>query len=191
MCPRVARRPDQPVEIAEIGGEMSARRVLIIANEAVADRPAGVPEVVRRQVLEADEVRVVAPMLTGRLQSWVSDIDAAALKADERMQAIVGSIGAAGHAATRGRIGDEDPLQGGRRRPCCLPRGCADPRRARARRRELARTTLQREGPRPLRPARHRDAPRPRRPRSLGHRRVKRVDREYGCRATPTIDRRE
>lgn len=31
---------------------MSARRVLIIANEAVADRPAGVPEVVRKQVLE-------------------------------------------------------------------------------------------------------------------------------------------
>jgi hypothetical protein len=90
---------------------MAAKRVLIIANEAVADRPAGVPDVVRRQVLEADEVRVVAPMLTGRLQSWVSDIDAAALAADQRMQAIVGSIGAAGQAAARGQIGDEDPLQ--------------------------------------------------------------------------------
>jgi hypothetical protein len=90
---------------------MSAKRVLIIANEAVADRPAGVPEVVRRQVLEADEVRVIAPMLTRRLQSWVSDIDAAAVEADERMQAIVGSISAAGHPAARGQIGDEDPLQ--------------------------------------------------------------------------------
>jgi hypothetical protein len=90
---------------------MVAKRVLIIANEAVADRPAGVPEVVRRQVLEADEVRVVTPMLTGRLQSWVSDIDAAALEADERMQAIVGSIGEAGQQAARGQIGDEDPLQ--------------------------------------------------------------------------------
>jgi hypothetical protein len=90
---------------------MAAKRVLIIANEAVADRPAGVPDVVRRQVLEADEVRVVAPMLTGRLQSWVSDIDAAALAADQRMQAIVGSIGAAGQGAARGQIGDEDPLQ--------------------------------------------------------------------------------
>jgi hypothetical protein len=93
------------------GPGMAAKRVLIIANEAVADRPAGVPEVVQRQVLEADEVRVVAPMLTGRLQSWVSDIDASALEADERMQAIVGSIGASGQAATRGQIGDEDPLQ--------------------------------------------------------------------------------
>jgi hypothetical protein len=90
---------------------MSAKRVLIIANEAVADRPAGVPEVVRKQVLEADEVRVVAPMLTGRLQSWVSDIDAAAAEADQRMNAIVGSIGEAGQPATRGDVGDEDPLQ--------------------------------------------------------------------------------
>jgi hypothetical protein len=60
-----------------------AKRVLIIANEAVADRPAGVPEVVRRQVLEAEEVRVIAPTLTTRLQSWASD----------------------------GHVGDEDPVQ--------------------------------------------------------------------------------
>ncbi len=90
---------------------MAPKRVLIIANEAVADRPAGVPEVVRKQVLEAEEVRVVAPMLTSRLQSWVSDIDAAAGKADERMNAIVGSIGASGQPAARGQVGDEDPLQ--------------------------------------------------------------------------------
>jgi hypothetical protein len=90
---------------------MAPKRVLIIANEAVADRPAGVPEVVRKQVLEAEEVRVVAPMLSSRLQSWVSDIDAAAGKADERMNAIVGSIGASGQPAARGQVGDEDPLQ--------------------------------------------------------------------------------
>ena len=90
---------------------MAPKRVLIIANEAVADRPAGVPEVVRRQVLEAEEVRVVAPTLTGRLESWVSDIDRAASEADERMGAIVGSIGASGQSAARGQVGDEDPLQ--------------------------------------------------------------------------------
>ena len=89
---------------------MAARRVLIIANEAVADRPAGVPEIVRRQVLEADEVRVVAPMLTSRLQSWVSDIDGAASKADERMNAIVGSIAASGQPEAHGQVGDQDPL---------------------------------------------------------------------------------
>lgn len=90
---------------------MSPKRVLIIANEAVADRPAGVPEVVRRQVLEAEEVRVIAPMLTSRLQSWVSDIDAAASAADARMHAIVGSIGESGQPATVGGVGDEDPIQ--------------------------------------------------------------------------------
>ena len=90
---------------------MSPKRVLIIANEAVADRPAGVPEVVRNQVLEAEEVRVIAPMLTTRLQSWTSDIDGAALRADERIRAIVGSIDASGQPATRGEVGDEDPLQ--------------------------------------------------------------------------------
>jgi hypothetical protein len=89
---------------------MAAKRVLIIANEAVADRPAGVPEVVRRQVDEADEVRVVAPALTGRLQSWVSDIDGAALEADERMRAILGDIPSSGKDV-RGQVGDEDPLQ--------------------------------------------------------------------------------
>jgi hypothetical protein len=81
-----------------------------VANEAVADRPAGVPEVVRRQLDEADEVRVVAPALTGRLQSWVSDIDGAALEADERMRTIVGDIPSSGKDV-RGQVGDEDPLQ--------------------------------------------------------------------------------
>ncbi len=90
---------------------MPAKRVLIIANEAVADRPAGVPEVVRRQVLEAEEVRVIAPTLTTRLQSWASDIDAAASAADKRMHAIVGSIDASGQPATRGLVGDDDPVQ--------------------------------------------------------------------------------
>jgi hypothetical protein len=90
---------------------MSAKRVLIIANEAVADRPAGVPDVVRRTVLEADEVRLVAPTLTTRLQSWTSDIDGAACEADQRASAIVGSIHGTGQTAAQGTVGDEDPLQ--------------------------------------------------------------------------------
>jgi hypothetical protein len=90
---------------------MTARRILIVANQAVADRPAGVPEIVRRQVLAAEQVRVVAPTLTTRLQSWTSDIDAAASSADERMGAIVESIQTAGQHFSRGNVGDEDPLQ--------------------------------------------------------------------------------
>jgi hypothetical protein len=89
---------------------MAARRVLIIANEAPAD-PAELPEGLRKEILEADEVRVVAPILTTRLQSWASDIDAAAVEADVRMNAIVGSISEGGQAGARGDIGDEDPRQ--------------------------------------------------------------------------------
>ena len=90
---------------------MRPKRVLIIANEAVADRPAGVPEVVRKQVREADEVRLIAPTLTTRLQSWTSDIDGARSAADERMHAIVASIVQSGQEAASGAVGDEQPLQ--------------------------------------------------------------------------------
>ena len=61
---------------------MAAKRVLIITNERVAN-PAGVPDVVANQVREADAVCVVAPVLTSRLHSWVSDIDAKFHEADE------------------------------------------------------------------------------------------------------------
>ena len=88
---------------------MAAKRVLIITNEVVAN-PAGVPEVIQRQVREADAVCVVAPALTSRLHTWVSDIDAEYREADERMRMLVGGIDSAGPAVS-GRVGDEDPLQ--------------------------------------------------------------------------------
>jgi hypothetical protein len=89
---------------------MAAKRLLIIANDLICERPAEVPEDVKRQIREADEVRVVAPMLTSTLQSWVSDIDGAALEADKRMQTLVDGIRASGQEATRGEIGDENEL---------------------------------------------------------------------------------
>ena len=88
---------------------MAARRVLIITNEVVAD-PAGVPEVLAEQVSQADAVCVIAPALTSRLHSWVSDIDAEYREADERMKMLVTGIDSAGPAVS-GRVGDEDPLQ--------------------------------------------------------------------------------
>jgi hypothetical protein len=84
---------------------MAAARVLIVATQPVADRPAAVPEVVRRQVLGAGEVRVVAPTLTTRLKSWTSDIDAALRSANARMRAIVERIEASGQPVTRGTVG--------------------------------------------------------------------------------------
>ncbi len=53
---------------------------------------------------------VVAPALTGRLHSWVSDIDAEYREADERMRMLVGGIESSGPAVS-GQVGDEDPLQ--------------------------------------------------------------------------------
>jgi hypothetical protein len=88
---------------------MAAKRVLVITNEVVAD-PAGVPEVIQKQVGEADEVLVVAPALTSRLHSWVSDIDAEFQEADERQMKLVSGIGSSGPAIS-GQVGDEDPLQ--------------------------------------------------------------------------------
>jgi hypothetical protein len=90
---------------------MAAKRLLIISNELIADRPGGVPEVVSKQVRDADEVRVVVPALTGRLQSWLSDIDGAVVEADTRMQDLVGDIRSTGHPGIHGQVGDEDPLQ--------------------------------------------------------------------------------
>jgi hypothetical protein len=90
---------------------MAAKKLLIISNELIADRPDSVPEAVWTQVRDADEVRVVVPALTSRLQSWLSDVDGAVVEADSRMQALVGDIGSSGHPGIHGQVGDEDPLQ--------------------------------------------------------------------------------
>ena len=87
----------------------SPRRVLIITNEVVAN-PTGVPDVVSEQVRRADAVRVVAPALTSRLHSWLSDVDAEYREADERMRMLVGGIDAPGGPAISGEVGDEDPF---------------------------------------------------------------------------------
>lgn len=99
-----------PLESPLEGGGMAGKRLLIIANDLICERRTELPDDVRQQVREADEVDVVAPMLTSTLQSWVSDIDGASLKADERLQTIVGEIRASGQGATRGKIGDENEL---------------------------------------------------------------------------------
>lgn len=69
------------------------------------------PEAVWTQVRDADEVRVVVPALTSRLQSWLSDVDGAVVEADSRMQELVGDISSSGHPGIHGKVGDEDPLQ--------------------------------------------------------------------------------
>jgi hypothetical protein len=88
---------------------MAAKNILIITNEVVAN-PSGVPDEIANQVRDAEAVRVIAPALTSRLHSWVSDIDADYRQANERMRMLVSGIEPASPAVS-GRVGDEDPLQ--------------------------------------------------------------------------------
>ena len=66
---------------------------------------------IQKQVREADEVLVVAPALTSRLHSWVSDIDAEFQEADERQMKARQRHRLIRARAISGQVGDEDPLQ--------------------------------------------------------------------------------
>jgi len=57
----------------------------------------------------ASEILVITPVRPGRLQWWVSDTDRARHRADERLDIVLGQLGAMGLAA-EGRVGDETPL---------------------------------------------------------------------------------
>jgi hypothetical protein len=92
---------------------VSPKRVLIIANEAIADPEADVPEFVRTQVREAEEVRVVVPRMTSAIHKWVSDLDAETAAADERLRELVGEIRdrvSRQPPSIEGQVGDEDAL---------------------------------------------------------------------------------
>jgi len=85
-------------------------RLLILANEFVPDARESMSSEHRRAFDEADEILVIAPTLTTRLQSWVSDIDGARALADERMRRIVADMGDAGQERAGGAVGDEDQV---------------------------------------------------------------------------------
>ncbi len=85
------------------------RHILVIANETL-----GGPELLdllRRKAEGVDEeVFVVAPALNSPVRHWSSDEDGARAAAQERLDASLARLGAAGIAA-RGEVGDSDPLQ--------------------------------------------------------------------------------
>jgi hypothetical protein len=83
------------------------RRILVIANETL------VGEVLHRVIQEraaGGEVLVVTPALNSRLRHWISDVDAARRRAEERLQECLDRLAAYGVDA-RGLVGDADPLQ--------------------------------------------------------------------------------
>jgi hypothetical protein len=100
------QRPPQAHVVRDDG---PSRRILVIANETV-----GGDEL--RTLLErkaqgvAEEMLLVCPALNSRVRTWTSDEDPARAEAQERLDASLSRLAAAG-VSVRGEIGDGDPLQ--------------------------------------------------------------------------------
>lgn len=84
-------------------------RVLCVANGFVENAPDSLPPEARALLEEADELYVVTPVLTSRLQWLVSDSDRATVEADARLERILEDMASLGFAA-RGSAGEEDQL---------------------------------------------------------------------------------
>jgi hypothetical protein len=85
-----------------------SKRLLVLVGAAVAD-VGELPRSVRALLDAADEVLVVTPTLTSKLEWIVSDTDKARHDADERLAMVLGQLRSADVAA-RGAVGDDSPL---------------------------------------------------------------------------------
>ena len=99
----------RPPQAHVVRDEGRARRILVIANETV-----GGDELLAMLGLKAEsvdeEMLLVCPALNSRVRTWTSDEDPARAEAQERLDASLARLAAAGVSA-RGEIGDGDPLQ--------------------------------------------------------------------------------
>ena len=104
-----ARREERPPQTAPRPHAEGERRILVVANETVGGRT------LRSMILEKsldvrEKVLVVTPALNSPLKHWASDEDDARAAAQERLDASLAELAAAGVHA-RGEVGDGDPLQ--------------------------------------------------------------------------------
>ena len=104
-----ARREGRPPQTAPRPHAEGERRILVVANETVGGRT------LRSMILEKsldvrEKVLVVTPALNSPLKHWASDEDDARAAAQERLDASLAELAAAGVHA-RGEVGDGDPLQ--------------------------------------------------------------------------------
>jgi hypothetical protein len=104
-----ARREERPPPQTARPHAAGERRILVVANETVGGHT------LRSMILERsldvrEEVLVVTPALNSPLKHWVSDEDGARAAAQERLDASLAKLSAAGVQA-RGEVGDGDPLQ--------------------------------------------------------------------------------
>ena len=91
-----------------MNAEDPTRRILVIANPP-CPCPELADEVARRALARSTDVVVVAPALNSRLRHWASDVDAAVVQADERVQLAISELRDRGVSA-RGTVGDSDPV---------------------------------------------------------------------------------
>jgi hypothetical protein len=104
------RRPEAPVRTAPPRrGADDERRILVIANETVGGEKLR-EEIRRRAEGYREQVLVVCPALNSPLRHWASDEDNARAQAQQRLDASIGRLAAAGVDAT-GEVGDAEPLQ--------------------------------------------------------------------------------
>jgi hypothetical protein len=99
----------RPLQAHVVHDEGPARKILVIANETV-----GGAELLSLLGTKAEgvdeEMLLVCPALNSRVRTWTSDEDPARAEAQERLDASLEQLSAAGVSA-RGEIGDGDPLQ--------------------------------------------------------------------------------
>jgi nucleotide-binding universal stress UspA family protein len=105
-----ARRTELPRQaVSSRRGRENERRILVIANETVGGER--LREEIRRRSEGYDEqVLVVSPALNSPLRHWASDEDNARAQAQERLEASLGRLRAAGVDA-KGEVGDAEPVQ--------------------------------------------------------------------------------
>jgi hypothetical protein len=99
----------RPRAVPAPAGAAAGHRILVVANETVGGRE--LQEAIReRSEGRPAEILVVAPALNSPLKHWVSDEDGARSAAQERLDASLGRLAAAGIRAS-GEVGDAQPLQ--------------------------------------------------------------------------------
>ncbi len=98
-------KPDRRLEVAEAAD--SGHRVLVVAvTEATADSA----QRIARLAGSAEDVRVVVPVPSHRLDRWLSAEDDARREAEGRLARSAGALVAAGLPVS-GSVGDFDPAQ--------------------------------------------------------------------------------
>ena len=100
---------EAPVRQTPAASPADEHRILVVANETVGG-PELLSEIRERSRGLKARVLVVCPALNSPLRHWVSDEDDARAKAQERLDASLASMRAAGLDAA-GEIGDGDPIQ--------------------------------------------------------------------------------